>query len=40
MDELVKRRRGEAGAEALCPQLDVDRSVDYKIIFQGTHGYL
>ncbi|XP_010132390.1 PREDICTED: uncharacterized protein C11orf85 homolog, partial [Buceros rhinoceros silvestris] len=26
VDELVKRRRGEAGAEALCPQLGVDRA--------------
>ena len=35
----VKRRRVEVGAETSCPQSGMDRSVDYKIVFQGTSRY-
>ena len=36
VEETVKRRRVEVGAEASCSQLGMGRSVDHKIVFLGT----
>ena len=37
--EETMKRRVEVGAETSCPQSGMDRSVDYKIVFQGTSRY-